>query len=174
MNANWEAIGAVGEILGAAAVVATLVYLAVQVRFAKAAAADSNRINRANGVREMALAMANNRDLVASVAKSTGSDGYYREFGERFGLSVEEAGEADSWNAYWFWLHWGQYRSANDPSDVEEIANIIKTFCPTPSVWLSWNNSPHAKAIFEPEFVRFVERTVREVAVPPSEGEVTS
>ena len=29
---NWEAIGAVGEILGAAAVVVTLLYLAVQVR----------------------------------------------------------------------------------------------------------------------------------------------
>ncbi len=29
---NWEAIGAIGEILGAIAVVATLAYLAVQVR----------------------------------------------------------------------------------------------------------------------------------------------
>jgi hypothetical protein len=29
---NWEAVGAVGEILGAAAVVATLVYLAAQIR----------------------------------------------------------------------------------------------------------------------------------------------
>ena len=29
---NWEAIGAIGEILGAAAVIATLIYLATQVR----------------------------------------------------------------------------------------------------------------------------------------------
>ena len=29
---NWEAIGAVGEIIGAFAVVASLVYLAVQIR----------------------------------------------------------------------------------------------------------------------------------------------
>jgi hypothetical protein len=29
---NWEAIGAIGEVLGAAAVVATLGYLAVQIR----------------------------------------------------------------------------------------------------------------------------------------------
>ena len=29
---NWDAIGAVGEILGAGAVVATLAYLAIQVR----------------------------------------------------------------------------------------------------------------------------------------------
>ena len=29
---NWEAIGAIGEVLGAAAVVVTLGYLAVQIR----------------------------------------------------------------------------------------------------------------------------------------------
>ena len=32
---NWEAIGAVGEILGAIAVIGTLIYLAVQVRHSK-------------------------------------------------------------------------------------------------------------------------------------------
>ena len=32
---NWEAIGAVGEVLGAGAVVATIIYLAIQVRQSK-------------------------------------------------------------------------------------------------------------------------------------------
>lgn len=32
---NWEAIGAIGELIGALAVVLTLVYLAVQVRHSK-------------------------------------------------------------------------------------------------------------------------------------------
>lgn len=32
---NWDAIGAVGEVLGAVAVIATLAYLAVQVRHLK-------------------------------------------------------------------------------------------------------------------------------------------
>ncbi|MDA1372383.1 MAG: hypothetical protein O2971_16680 [Proteobacteria bacterium] len=57
---NWEAIGAIGEILGAFAVVATLVYLATQIRYAKEAASDANRIARATGVREFNLAMATN------------------------------------------------------------------------------------------------------------------
>ena len=47
---NWEAIGALGETLGAILVLATLVYLANQVRYAKNAAADANRIARARGV----------------------------------------------------------------------------------------------------------------------------
>jgi hypothetical protein len=35
---NWEAIGAIGEIVGAVAVVATLIYLANQIRVAGTAA----------------------------------------------------------------------------------------------------------------------------------------
>ncbi len=50
---NWDAIGAIGEILGAAAVVATLVYLAIQIRSANSAAADVNRLSRAVGVRDI-------------------------------------------------------------------------------------------------------------------------
>jgi hypothetical protein len=34
---NWEAIGAIGEVVGAAGVVATLLYLAVQVRLSRQA-----------------------------------------------------------------------------------------------------------------------------------------
>jgi len=36
---HWEAIGAIGEVVGAAAVVATLIYLARQVRQSNAVAA---------------------------------------------------------------------------------------------------------------------------------------
>ena len=48
---DWEAISAIGEILGAAAVVLTLGYVAIQVRHAKNATADQNRLERARGVR---------------------------------------------------------------------------------------------------------------------------
>lgn len=44
---NWEAIGAVGEIVGALAVLVTLIYLAIQVRHARRAQqADAIRANR--------------------------------------------------------------------------------------------------------------------------------
>jgi len=55
---NWEAIGAVGEIIGAAAVVVTLVYVAVQVRLNTRSMDES---------RELALAQAyENRSQAAS------------------------------------------------------------------------------------------------------------
>ena len=56
---NWEAIGAIGEIVGATAVVATLVYLAVQIR-------NSTRIARSATRQSIAeTAMAMGTDLVA-------------------------------------------------------------------------------------------------------------
>ena len=35
MDLNWEAIGAVGEILGAMGVIITLAYLAVQIKYTR-------------------------------------------------------------------------------------------------------------------------------------------
>jgi hypothetical protein len=59
MLVNWEAIGAVGEILGALVVVATLVYLAAQVRESRrATAADiyqSRATSRADAELQIAL-----------------------------------------------------------------------------------------------------------------------
>ena len=43
---NWDAIGAIGEIAGAIAVILTLVYLASQVRYAKNATLDQNRLGK--------------------------------------------------------------------------------------------------------------------------------
>ena len=47
---NWEAIGAIGEILGAVAVLATLVYLAVQVRYTRDAWQRQNERDMLDGV----------------------------------------------------------------------------------------------------------------------------
>ena len=46
---NWEAIGAIGEIIGAIAVLATLLYLAQQIRQSNRFAIASNEIAIRNG-----------------------------------------------------------------------------------------------------------------------------
>ena len=63
MKVNWDAIGAVGEIVGAAAVVLSLVYLAVQIRL-------QNRESRASTIMHLTeqwnsstLAIAQNAEL---------------------------------------------------------------------------------------------------------------
>ena len=60
---NWDAIGAIGEITGALAVVLTLGYFGIQIRAAREAAADTNRFHRSNGVREIMLASIANTEI---------------------------------------------------------------------------------------------------------------
>lgn len=81
---NWEAIAAIGETVGALAVVITLCYLAIQVRYARQAAADSNRIARATGVRDMFMAQINNHEL-RSVLRRTGDTSYLEGIASELG-----------------------------------------------------------------------------------------
>jgi hypothetical protein len=55
---NWEAIGAIGEIIGAAAVVATLGYLAIQTR-------QSNKLARSNTVLQLQEENRAHRNILA-------------------------------------------------------------------------------------------------------------
>ena len=50
---NWEAISAISEVGGVLAVIVTLGYLAVQIRYARMAVTDENRLARSEGVRGM-------------------------------------------------------------------------------------------------------------------------
>ena len=69
---NWEAIGAMGETVGAMLVLITLIYLATQVRYAKNTAADANRLARARGVCDMQLALVGNDQLLQSSIAANG------------------------------------------------------------------------------------------------------
>ncbi len=98
---NWDAIGAVGEIVGAAAVVVTLIYVAVQIRLARSVATDSNRLNRANGVRDATLELVSNDSLFYSTPAIrhswTNSPWTKSTLDQRFIAFVDEAlGEQNS------------------------------------------------------------------------------
>lgn len=103
---NWDAMGAIGETIGAIAVVATLAYLAVQIRMARTVASDTNRLTRATGVREFHLSASNNDSLLETMTTAYGADSYYGEYGDHFGISIKEAARLDSVHQYFFWLHW--------------------------------------------------------------------
>jgi hypothetical protein len=165
---NWDAIGAVGELLGALAVVITLAYLANQVRYAKAAANDANRLARATGVREMVRTMASNDALSQSLARTLGNEDWYGEYAQRFGVSLDDALRTDWHNIYYFWLHWGQFGSSKTDEDQRELENIIARFYANPAVRHSWDQSPWGKRVFAPEFVSFVDAILAEVPADDS------
>ena len=157
---NWEAIGAIGEIIGAAAVALTLGYFAIQLRASKDAAADANRLERAKGVREMMLATSLNAEFKEIITKGLQLENYYEELGTDLNMTPEEASTFDWAMLYWFWLHWGQFASETRNSDLEELKGIINSFYTNPGVRMCWEKSPWAKPALEKDFVSFVDRTL--------------
>jgi hypothetical protein len=125
---NWEAIGALGETLGALLVLITLIYLATQVRYAKNAAADANRLARAKGVCDLQLVIANNDQLNQSNIAANGWISWYQELAAVRVITVEEAIRADAMSTYRFWLHWGQFTSTNRQEDLLELGETIGKF----------------------------------------------
>ena len=93
---NWEAISAIGEITGALAVVLSLGYFGTQVRAAREAAADTNRLHRSNGVREIMLASIANPEIRQALEKGLGTSSLHDMFSKELGISKDEA----------FIMHW--------------------------------------------------------------------
>ena len=160
---NWEAIGALGEIIGALAVVATLVYLATQVRYAKQAAADQNRLTRANGVREIALVALANDDVRRSIDQDWGVSAYHEQIAEELALDIDDVSRRDWANGFWFWLHWGQYTSTHSEADRKEIEHIIEVFYTLPGVRRSWERSPLSRPNLDPDYQNFVSEIISRV-----------
>jgi hypothetical protein len=157
---NWEAIGAVGELVGASAVVATLTYLAVQIRFAKTTAADLSRLSRANGVRETLQAMSGDPQLRRNWIASSGLEKEYQGLSASLNTDLDGAFQIDFMCQSWVWLHWGQFSSTTTEDDVEELKHLIGVFYSNPPMSICWNESPFDKGLVEPKFVEFVNEAV--------------
>lgn len=77
---NWDAIGAIGEIIGATAVVASLVYLAVQIR-------TQNRESRMSAMHDIS---AGYREVLAGMAEAGIADLYAKAFDDYESLTRSE------------------------------------------------------------------------------------
>ena len=160
---NWDAIAAVGEILGASAVVLTLGYLAVQVRDAKRATSDQNRLSRATAVREMALAVCSDDQLRWSQMQNWGLEDHYQALGAKTGVTAIEASRVDWANGYYFWMYWGQFASTHGTKDRDEIANVLRGLLTLPGMRTTWETSPLARPLLEPDFVAFVDEILEQL-----------
>ena len=157
---NWETISSILEAVGVIAVVISLLYLALQVRFARLAAADTSRTARSVGVRENVLAMANNPELCKNWMKSSGLKSEYEKLGSELNISADGAIQVDNMCQCWMWLHWGQYKSIKTRADLEELENIVSVFYSVPPMLNFWRKSPYGSKVFDEDFVRFVEGAI--------------
>ena len=155
---NWEAIGAVGEIVGALAVVGTLAYLATQIKYARLAASDASRQNRAQGVLDLESIYLNNSEFRSAWDKAEGveADEIAADIAGRLNLTTEEARLVIRGAGSWAWLHWAQFRSIKTEKDELELENIIRAFYSSLPMSVVWRHHPWFTQRFEAEFVAWV------------------
>ena len=88
---NWDAIGAIGEILGSIVVLASLIYIAIQVRDTKIAATRTVRIERNNALSKTMLETPEISEIVAKINEVDGSGPFVSELQATYGLTAAQA-----------------------------------------------------------------------------------
>ena len=122
--------GAIGEVVGAVAILVTLIYLATQIRYARLTTMDFNRNSRAEGIRELNGALFQNADARAAWFKSVGPMNHQlnTDIAGTLGLSFDDAVLVVLQGTNWCYTHWAQYRTLKTPEDTAELRNIIGAF----------------------------------------------
>jgi len=160
-TADWEAIGAIGEMLGAGAVVVTLAYLAIQNRYARDTAADVNRLSRAVGVREIISAQKTVPGLMDAWVRAEGSVSQFEQLAEKLGLDLQEAILVESQCQGWWWIHWAQWTSITTEKNLKELTHLISEFYSVPPMSTTWKHSSNAR-LLGPGFQTLVNEIIRE------------
>lgn len=167
---NWNAVAAIGQAISSIAVVLTLVYLTNQLRQAEAASTDANRLARANGVTAFYLAAAHDREFRSTqnlIVEGTFGARFTEELGRRLDLTEDQTTQLSATAHYWFWLHWGQWRSSMDERDLTELRNMVERFYALPQIRAVWEAQ---RSWMDPAFVDFVDEALS-AARPPLPGE---
>ena len=161
---NWDAIGAVGEIIGAAVIFVTLIYLAYQVRLARLHAADETRRGRVASIHQIQSLIVTNPQAMKAWSKASGPQwqAWIKSLSVRLNVSQEEAELVGTIGAGWAWTHWSQYRSSQSKQDLEELKNIVGVWYSSPPMSVLFDEQNFV-AWFEPEFVSWIRNTVKEL-----------
>ena len=158
---NWDAIGAIAELAGAVTILVTLVYLAVQVKYARLATTDASRENRVVGIRDLNNNLLNHTDVRTAWNESMGPEQrkLVSDISQTLDSSFDEASIVvlQGWN--WMFTHWAQYRAVKTKQDEKELENIV-------AVWYGENpmlaliKHPVFRASFDSDFVAFVDEVL--------------
>ena len=162
MDWNWDAIGAIAELLGAIAIFVTLVYLAVQIKYARLTATDASRANRVAGIHQLNSNLILDLDARAAWNKSMGpvQRALFDDIATSLDLNFDEASIVvlQGWN--WTFTHWAQFRAVKTAEDEGELKNIV-------AVWYGDNpmraliSHPAFRASFDSEFIAFIDEVIK-------------
>jgi hypothetical protein len=133
VTVNWDAVSAVGQVLGSVAVLITLAYLAIQVRQARQQMARAALASRLEGTRELWLSQAMNPALAEAMAKHARAQPglvHSRFAAEAIALGMTDV-EVRLVHAYYWatWTHWKLTFEARDflsPAELGEFESSVR------------------------------------------------
>jgi len=159
---NWDAIGAIGQMLGSVAVLVTLGYLAVQVRHSRTALLGSITLTQAAMVRDQSMAGASDEGLVHLIVKAETAFGgvkhpFVDEMVKRAGLTVEEAQRVYGYQAAWWQIRSESIRYMKElpDSDQEGFDARMRSIFRAGSLDRFWYETN--KPIVTPDAVRYMD-----------------
>lgn len=148
---NWDAIGAISEMLGALGVIASLIYLATQLRSNAVASAVEAKLTTTRFLTDF------NRDLI--------NDPELYDLWDRGGrdLDILERPEFIRFsnlnlNAFWFFSagHFQKRVGKLDANEFYEMESIMTFWLSRPGVQQWWMK--YGRDRYNPEFVKYVEQ----------------
>jgi len=153
--------GSIAEMVSAIAVVATLAYLATQIRYARLTATDASRWGRADGVRDILLAIGANTEARRAWTKADEhAEARLANLAQHLRITPEEADLVWNTCCSWAFLHWAQFRSMKTTADQRELENLVSTFYSGPPMGTVWKHDSYLKALLDPGFVTWVEEVL--------------
>ncbi len=141
---NWEAISAIGEWIGAIAIIVTLIYLAVQVRHTKHELKLLGMQTRGSTALDLLMPIVNDPEIASLLLKM----GHPR-YGD-FGLEAVEAQRIGAWLHMWF-----QVQQANHyllPEGTHD--QLLQMILSVPAFVEFWDKN---KGAYDKEFVERLE-----------------
>jgi hypothetical protein len=147
---NWDAIGAVSETLGAAGVIASLIYLASQLRSNAVASAVEAKLTTTRFLTDFNRDLINNPELYDLWDRGAKNpDSLDRaEFIRFSNLNL---------NAFWFFSagHYQKRIGTLDDDEFHEMESIMRFWCSRPGVREWWKRYGYNR--YNPAFVEYVQ-----------------
>ena len=163
---NWDAVAAIGQIIGALAVVATLFYLAVQIRQNSQIVEEHSRQIRLGEVDATVQSFSRYRALLA---QSHMADIYSRGRHNLEQLTETEKIQMSALLDEYIFSYWALYhrlqQNAYDESDWEAHLPVLSNMLSQPGVATWWDQR---KTSFPPHFVASIATHVEAVTPAPA------